>query len=302
MALPCLFISNLVRAWRWQVFLEPIKKTSLRNCWSALMIGYMANNVLPRAGEFVRPLSIGNLEGISRSASFGTVLYERIIDILVMLFLLIVLLFFLHDAINAAFPEFAIFGLRFSIMNFVIVLSFVEAIGTGLIGLLVFNRSLGERIFAGIFRLMPQKIAVHGNRVLHSLLDGFLTMKDRKNYLLNIVLSFVIWILYAYMMYFPLLAFPGMGSNAQTFLAALVILAISTIGLVLPTPGGIGAYHYFVILTLLRIYKVPNEVAVGYAVITHATAYFSVTIVGLIYFLKDHMSFKEVLKPDVENS
>ncbi len=302
MILPCLFISHFIRAWRWQVFLKPIKKTSLRNCWSALLIGYMANNVLPRAGEFVRPLSIGKLEGISRSASFGTVLYERIIDILIMLFLLIALLFFYHEAINSAFPEFAILGLHFSIMNFVIILSIAEAAGTGLVGLLVFNRLLGEKIFTALFRFLPEKISVRGNRVLHSLLDGFLTMKDKENYLINVVLSIVTWLLYAFMMYFPLLAFPGMPVNAQTFTAALVILAISNIGLVLPTPGGIGTYHYFVMITLQKIYNVPLEVALGYAVVTHAAGYISVTIAGLIYFLKDHISFKEALKTEVENS
>ncbi len=302
MILPCLFISHFVRAWRWQVFLAPVKKTRLRNCWSALLIGYMANNVLPRAGEFVRPLSIGKLEGMSRSASFGTILYERIIDILIMLLLLIVLLFFFHGTITAAFPEFAVLGLHFSIMNFVIVLSLVEAVGTGLIGLLVYNRPFGERLFSGLFRLLPEKIAREGNRILHSLLDGFLTMKDRKNYLINIILSIVTWVLYAFMTWFPLFAFPGMPAEARTFSAALVILAISNIGLVLPTPGGIGAYHYFVILTLTRIYGVPNEVAVGYAVVTHAVGYVSVTVVGLLYFLRDHMSFREVLKPEIENS
>lgn len=302
MILPCLFISHFFRAWRWQYLLIPVKdRVSLRNSWSALMIGYMANNVLPRAGELVRPFSLGKLEKISKSSALGSVLFERILDILSFLLILIVLLFFLHQKLSTAFPEFVFLGFRFSIMRFVIVLSLIEAVGTGMIGLLVFKRELGTRVFDLVFRFLPKKLSQRAHTILHSLLDGFLSMKDTKNYLMIIVLSVVTWVLYAFMMYFPLLAFNGMPPDAQTLMAAIVLLAISNIGIVIPTPGSIGTYHFFVIQTLQRIYSVDAGQAMSYAVVTHAMGFISTTVVGLVYFLTDHLSLKETLGEDLNS-
>jgi uncharacterized protein (TIRG00374 family) len=303
MTLPCLFLSHFIRAWRWQYLLIPVKnRVSLRNSWSALMIGYMANNILPRAGEFVRPFSLGKLEKISKSSALGSVLFERILDILSFLLILIALLIFLHQKLSTAFPEFVFMGFRFSIMTFVIVLSIIEAVGTGMIGLLVFKREFGTRMFDLIFRFLPKKLSERAHQILHSLLDGFLSIKDTKNYLMIIILSIITWGLYAFMMYFPLLAFEGMPPDAQTLSAAIVLLAISNIGIVIPTPGSIGTYHFFVIQTLQRIYGVDAGQAMSYAVLTHAIGFFSLTFVGLAYFLKDHLSLKETLEEDLENN
>lgn len=303
MTLPCLFISHFFRAWRWQYLLIPVKnRVSLRNSWSALMIGYMANNILPRAGEFVRPFSLGKLEKISKSSALGSVLFERILDILSFLLILIVLLFFLHRKLSTAFPDFAFLGFRFSIMTFVIMLSIIEAAGTGLIGLLVFKRELGTKIFDLVFRFLPATLSARAHRILHSLLDGFLSMKDTKNYPMIFLLSVITWVLYAFMIYFPLLAFDGMPADAQTFSAAIVLLAISNIGIVIPTPGSIGTYHFFVILTLQRMYSVDAGQATSYAVVTHALGFISTTLVGLVYFLMDHLSLKETLQVDLNNN
>ncbi|MGD0337505.1 MAG: lysylphosphatidylglycerol synthase transmembrane domain-containing protein [Bacteroidota bacterium] len=303
MILPCLFVSHFFRAWRWQYLLIPVKnRVSLRNSWSALMIGYMANNVLPRAGEFVRPFSLGKLEKISKSSALGSVLFERILDILSFLLILIVILFFIHQKVSSAFPEFVFLGFRLSIMTFVIVLSIIEAVGTGMIGLLVFKRELGTKIFDLAFRFLPKKLSQRAHRILHSLLDGFLSMKDTKNYLMIILLSIITWGLYAFMMYFPLLAFEKMPADARTLPAAIVLLAISNIGIVIPTPGSIGTYHFFVIQTLQRIYSVDAGQAMSYAVVTHAMGFISTTFVGLAYFIKDHLSLKETLQADFNSN
>ncbi len=301
MTLPCLFVSHFFRAWRWKYLLMPVKKTiAIRNCWSAMLIGYMANNVLPRAGEIVRPFSLGRLERISKSAALGSVMFERILDILSFLLILIVMLFFFHERISSAFPEFAFMGFSFSIMTFTIVLSVIEAAGTGMIGLLVFKRELGTRLFDLVFRFFPARVSDRLHRILNSLLDGFLSLKERGNYLKIVVLSVLTWGLYAFMMYFPLLAFAGMPPAAQTLSAALVLLGISNIGMVLPTPGNIGPYHFFVIQTLLRIYNADPGQATSYALVTHALGFISTTLVGLYYFLKDHLSLKETLEEEIE--
>ena len=86
---PIVLISHWLRAVRWRYLLAPFKeRPSLRNMFSAVMLGYAVNNLLPRVGEVVRGVVIGKLEQISRSAAFGTVVIERILDFLTFSFLL----------------------------------------------------------------------------------------------------------------------------------------------------------------------------------------------------------------------
>jgi len=73
------------RALRWQVLIAPIKRVPLRRLAAYMMVGYLANNFLPaRLGELVRSHYLGDREGISRSATLGTVVVERIVDTVVL--------------------------------------------------------------------------------------------------------------------------------------------------------------------------------------------------------------------------
>src|SRR3990172_8923543 len=75
-------LSHIIRAWRWKYLLFPVKENiSLRNAFSVTMIGYLINNVVPRLGEFVRPYAMAKLEGVSKSATMGTIILERILDL-----------------------------------------------------------------------------------------------------------------------------------------------------------------------------------------------------------------------------
>ena len=79
-------IGDLVfRAMRWQVLIRPICRVPLRRLSAYMLVGYLANNVLPaRLGELVRSHYLGDREGISRSATLGTVVVERVVDTVVL--------------------------------------------------------------------------------------------------------------------------------------------------------------------------------------------------------------------------
>lgn len=90
-----MFISLGIRAYRWQFFLLSIAKVPIKKLFSSMMIGYMANNVLPlRLGEIMRALAIGNSAKISRTSAFATILVERIIDVISLLMILGFTVFF----------------------------------------------------------------------------------------------------------------------------------------------------------------------------------------------------------------
>src|SRR5581483_1514848 len=87
--IPALFIyllGYIIRGFRWVVLLSPVKKCTFKSLFPTLIIGFMANNVLPaRAGEFIRAHLNGKKEGLSRSASLGTIILERLFDGMAML-------------------------------------------------------------------------------------------------------------------------------------------------------------------------------------------------------------------------
>jgi uncharacterized protein (TIRG00374 family) len=79
------FLSHLVRAVRWKTIIKSVKEdTSVLNLFGATMVGYGVNCVIPRLGELYRGLFLGKWENISRSSMIGTIVLERVIDIIVL--------------------------------------------------------------------------------------------------------------------------------------------------------------------------------------------------------------------------
>jgi len=85
-ALAAMVLSFWLRGYRWKCILDPVKKVSIRSAYSATMIGYMANNVLPfRIGDLIRLVAIWKEAGVSRAAALGSVVIERIFDLFMIL-------------------------------------------------------------------------------------------------------------------------------------------------------------------------------------------------------------------------
>jgi uncharacterized protein (TIRG00374 family) len=284
---PVLLLSHVVRAWRWRYLLDPVKpKTRLRNLFSALVIGYMMNNVLPRAGEFVRPYAIGKLEGMSRSAAFGTVLMERILDIVSFMTLIALIPLVYSGPVTDALPWLEETGIWISIVTLAILGFFV---------FLMMRRDVVMKILMFFTQRLSERRAALVERMTHSFLDGFLFLKDPKNYFIIAFLTIVVWGLYVVMMYLPFRAFGLHEAYNLDLATAMVVQAISSIGIVVPTPGATGPYHYFTIQTLTKLYGVDDDLARSYAIVTHAMGFVGVTLVGVYYFLRDQLHMSEII-------
>ena len=168
MLLPPLLLSHAIRAWRWEYMMRPIKKNmSYRNLWSALMIGYMLNNILPKVGEVVRPYAIGKLEKVSRSAAFGTVIVERIFDILSFMLFIALLPLVYRGPLNQTFPwleEVSIWMSVFTLGSFAF---FV---------VMMLRRPMVIRILAFLTKRTSPARAARIEKIVHSFLDGFLQL------------------------------------------------------------------------------------------------------------------------------
>jgi len=280
----CLMVSHLLRAWRWRYLLEPIKaQIRFRNLFSSLIVGYMMNNVLPRAGEIVRPYTIGKLESIPASAAFGTIVVERIIDTATFI-LLIVMMPLLYDGpLRDAFPWLGRAGILISCIT----LGFLIFVVT-----LMMRRDWTDVLLRIVGGVLPRKLSDRIDSMTHSFLDGFLFLKRPANFLIILALSILVWGMYIAMTYLAFFAFKldHLGVRGAT-----VVLAISSIGIAIPTPGATGSYHVFTSQTLTRLFGVSSEVALSYATATHAIGFIGVTLVGLYYFWKNHIKISEAV-------
>jgi hypothetical protein len=149
-------------------------------------------------------------------------------------------------------------------------------------------------------KVLPSRIAVLLDRLTHSFLDGFLFLKRPRGFLMIFVLSVLVWLLYIVMMQTAFYAFDL--RQDLGFRAAIVVLAISSIGVAMPTPGATGAYHVFTTEAMCRLFFVPRDIALSYAFVTHAVNYIGVTIIGLYYFLRDNIRVSDAMGSMSEQS
>jgi uncharacterized protein (TIRG00374 family) len=287
---PPLVLSHLFRAWRWEYLLRPIKRElKFRNLFSALSIGYFINNLLPKVGEIVRPYAIGKLERVSRSAALGTLLVERIFDIISFLIMIALIPLIYSGPLAQAFPWLEETGMWITIATLTCI-----AVCT----FLMMRRDVVVRVLNFFTRRLSERRAQFVERVAHSFLDGFLFLKEPRHYFMIGMLSVLIWGLYIVMMWLPFYAF-GLGETLD-FKAAMVLQGISSIGYMAPTPGSTGPYHYFTIQTLTKLYAVDGELARSYAVVTHALGYLTTTVLGIYYMMRDKLHMAEFMKRDEE--
>jgi uncharacterized protein (TIRG00374 family) len=278
--------SHLVRAWRWRYLLEPVKPgIALRNLFSGVMIGYFLNNVLPRAGELARPYAIRRLEGVPVSAALGTVFVERILDTFVFLGLLFAIPLVYRGPLLESFPWLEKAG---------VILMLIMLPMLALPVVLMLRRDWTDALLRLLARVLPPRAGKRVSSIAHSFLDGFKFLTSPATAVRTLVMTAVIWALYMLSMYLSFFAF-GLGESLGVG-AAMVTLAISSIGIALPTPGGTGTYHAFTSQTLTQLFGVDSAVALSYATATHAIGYIGVSIIGVYFLLKDQMSLSEAVK------
>ena len=289
-SLPVLVISHMLRAWRWEYMLRPLKKDlKFRNLFSALIVGYMMNNLLPKVGELVRPYAIGKLEGVSRSAAFGTVLVERIFDMLSLMAVIALIPIVYSGPLTQRLPWLEETGIWITVVTLALFAFF---------SFLMLRRDVVVRVLRFFTAKLSPRRAQVVERITHSFLDGFLFLKEPRHYLIIALLSVLIWGLYIVMMYLPFYAF----EMPREWGAALVVQGISSIGIVVPTPASAGPYHYFTIQTLTKLYGVDNEVAISYATVTNAIGAIGITLIGFFYFIKDRLHLSDVMKQETASA
>jgi glycosyltransferase 2 family protein len=291
--IPIALLSHWLRAVRWAYLLSPVKQNvSTRSLFSAVMIGFMVNNVLPRVGEFTRAYAIGRSEGISKSSAFGTVVVERIIDMVTFLFILCLVLFLSPHSLDPFFDNVDAVRPLFFVGSIVFLGSFV---------LLFFKGESLFRLLNLLKHIVPKRFESRYQQLVDSFLTGFAVTKMPGKILSIVVMSLLIYFFYALSLYVSFYAFSAMSGSNLDFGAAVILLTISTIAFALPAPGALGTYHSFLTAALIGLYGVDKMTALSYSIITHETGYLITTVVGLYYFIKDHIRISDVVNVTDDN-
>ncbi|MCU0538493.1 MAG: flippase-like domain-containing protein [Desulfobacterales bacterium] len=268
LAVAAMMAAHALRALRWRYLLCPVKRVGTGRLFSALMIGYAANSFLPaHLGELLRAFVIGKKSGIPAGAAFGSIVVERILDVIALI---------------------AVMGLVVIVHPFP---AWVEASGVlmlagalALLGLLVLAKRYEARTTALVRYLrnpLPQRMGGRIESLVLNFLHGVQPLAGPGHYLAVGVLSIGIWAGYAAVYYLCLAAFDLPQLHSLPWHAGLVVLVLTTVSVVVPsTPGYVGTFHYLCQVALL-MFGVPASEALSYAIVAHAVGILPVTLAGV---------------------
>lgn len=248
-------VSHYLRALRAITLYRPLGFTiQTKNSLYAVLVGYMMNYIIPRAGEVSRCAVLAKTNHMPIEKSLGTVVTERLVDLFILLLVMLVIFFGRFDLIYGYISENLGATQNAEKSWFKPALAAIFLMVTGVLWFKrkslakspLFNRLLG---------------------VVKGFTEGLLSIKKVQNPILFVVYSVAIWACYILMMYLCLF---GMESTSQlTFMDCLVVFAMGTIGVVIPAPGaGAGTYHFAVMQALLW-FGVPKEDGIAYATMVH---------------------------------
>ncbi len=226
-------LSNLFRALRWNQMLKPMGyEPKLLNSMGAIMLAYFSNLGFPRSGEVLRPATLTKYEGIPFDKLMGTIILERAIDVLMLLICIGIMLGFAGEKIleflqnNATLQDKV--GFMFSPWFWVVSV----ILGIGFIYIL-FMSSLKESVF--VKKLISFIMGIK---------DGIMSVGKLERPSLFYAYSIGIWVLYFLMTYVCFFSFAPTADLGPK--VAFVVFVFGTMGIVFPSPGGMGSYHWLV--------------------------------------------------------
>lgn len=271
--IPALLVSHYLRAERWRLLFPKTKAEPYRSTlFAGVMLGYVMNNIIPRLGELSRPVYVARKESISTGNLIGTIVIERLFDLFVLGILTVfsIILF----AGNPVVIE-NLFGVKaWSWLHYAIVPVFF----------------LLTAVAIWIFHRVVIYLDEHGN-ITHPLLskvierirsfsEGITSLKKVENWPLFILLTAGIWLGYVLMTYIPLYMLDIEALNEITMVDAIVLTVVSSIGVSIPTPAGIGSYHLLMQQALYLLFNVDLVTALTFATILHAVTVLVIFLTG----------------------
>jgi uncharacterized protein (TIRG00374 family) len=277
------FLSYFIRAVRWKMLIEPMGyNPKLSNTFYAMMVGYLANFALPRLGEVSRCGALNRSEKIPFEKLFGTVIVERLIDVICLFVCLLIAAMLEYERLSNFLHLHVLIPLNEKLTNIfsspsIIIITSVAGI-LFLIALITFRKKI---LALNFFKKIKNFFT--------GLLEGLRTVRQIKNNSLYIILTVLMWGFYmltSYLCFFALDATKHLDLTASLF-----TLVAGGFGMSAPVQGGIGAYHFFV-KEALTMFNVSESDGLVYATVIHGSQTIFAIVLGflsliLLYFSRN---------------
>lgn len=272
-------LSIVIRAWRWKILLSPLKSVNYQRIFNFTMIGFMANNILPaHMGEIVRAYLLGEKEKISKISTFMTVFIERLFDFIILFFFLIITVFYI------SIPDWLKYGglVIGSVSLILIILIFV-----------LINIRMRDKFISKLIEKFPGKLAAKLSDKVNSLFKGLEILK-RKHLILKIFfLSILLWLQIGLTISIGLIGFEF---DVNLVLVSILLMVLTAFSITIPsTPGYFGNMQLAFIIGL-GLVNIAKSDALACSLIFHLTQYIPVTFFGIILFIREGISFKQIME------
>ena len=279
-------VAYLIRALRWWYLLLPIGRVRLSTAFRTTVIGFAASFFLPlRAGEIIRPYLLARREGFSVTATFATIVLERLLDAATVVLLLGTFLLLFDPRIATVDPR--VLGA----VQFVGALSAAGALVAlfSMFWLAGHPEKLG-RAALRVERIVPARVAQIVAGVVQSFAEGLAVMRQPRRLLVAVALSLPLWLSLALGIWLVSRAF----YIELPYTGSFLLMALVVIGVAVPTPGAIGGFHAAYQVGAIVFYDVPNDTAVGAAAVLHAVSWVPVTLLGVVFMAREGLNLNRM--------
>ena len=250
---------HIIRAFRWNLLMEKNSDSlTTFNTTIVLIVSYFTSLIFPRFNDFVRCYLISKTNTIKLSTSLGTVVSERIIDVLSLIVLAVLLLIIEYEIFVNLLID-IVDKINFDFINVLFIVIII------VIMLYVFKIFLKRSNFI--------------NAKFKEFKSGLFAFKDvyyRWDFLLSTFFLWIIYYLMGYVIFFALQETSHLGFNA-----GLAVLVAGTLGMIVPVNAGIGAYHFLVASILLN-YTISYEEGLFFATLIHGSQVVSLILFGFV--------------------
>ena len=290
------FAAVYFRSLRWRYLLHPLIGRPRRALFPVVVVGYMANNILPiRLGEVVRSYYIGLREGVNPASAFGTVAVERVFDVFVLFFLIAVVWVLpvggLLGRVADDLPGGTAALLALSVLPFIGVTVIIGAI-------VVLEAATVVSLIGRVLFFLPVRLRSRILGLATRLVEGLTVVRTPRALGAVLLLSLPIWASEVLMLYVISLGFDiesAFGGRFETIAAIGLFMAIANLALVVPsTAGGVGPFNFFGAATLVAL-GVGDAEAGAYVLTAHIALLLPVTLLGLLVLVSDHVSLRTLL-------
>ncbi len=281
LALGFTILTYTLRALRWQYLLAGLGRTRFSTAFRATVIGFAASFLLPaRAGEFLRPYLLAKRENLGFTATFATVILERVLDAVTVLLLFAVFLLF-DPSLSRADP---------AAVKAVTGGGLVAACGAGAI-LVVFFFLAGHpdklgRVSLKAEAVLPARVAQRLARLLQTFAEGLGAVRRLPQLLMVMAWSLPLWLSIAAGIMLVTRAF----HITVSFVGSFLIMTVLVVGVAVPTPGAVGGFHEAYRIAATSFFQTPNDRAIGAAIVLHAISFVPVTILGIVFMAREGLT------------